>query len=1173
MAIIRDTSLTEVEKAKKRQELMMGSYKPAEAVDTGKGQGKGKGKEAVEDEEEGSLSEHLKCAICMNLCDRPVTAPCQHNFCLGCFSKWTQQSNKKTCPTCPAIDLKHIANEARPDGAFITDQSRANACSGPATDHKHIANEARPNKAFITEQAIKTGRANACSDPAIDHKRIANEARPNKAFITERAIKNGRANACSGPAIDHKRIANEARPNKAFITEQAIKTGPAVDHKRIANEARPDEALFTERTIKTGRANACSGPAVDHKRIANEARPDEAFVTERAIKTGRANACSGKIFVTIPNDYFGPIGPEHDPTRNKGVQVGDFWKDRLDCRQWGAHFPHVAGIAGQSSVGAQSVVLSGGYEDDLDEGEWFLYTGSGGRDLSGNKRTSKTQSFDQVFEHYNKALMMSCTRGLPVRVVRSYKRSAYAPTDQTPVRYDGLYRILRCWRKPGNQKHLMCRYLFVRCDNAPAPWTTSDDGDSVRLQIPKEAAAEIKLAAGKVFSMPDKPYWDYLPEEKCWGWAKPPPESQQTGGGTQGSAGPAKMLKKRLSEREKALNGFSCGSCHLTLVEPVTTPCGHSFCKGCLEKKFLGITDVVQPNAARPSLRVRRNQKPCPTCKTDICDFLSNARVNYEMGSVIEKLKAEVMKAREEEARLAKEGTEGEGSEKEDAEEVEMEEGEEEAEDDQDEEEAEAKPPASKRAKVGGSSKAAEVEKTTDDGAGCNAEDEASDAAEAKPTTDGSGKDLLSSPHLAISGMALVVQATVHWSALGVQGHIWMHLLGLAHIASDASADTAEADDGAGGSGSGVGGGASAAPIELKATTSRFPKQFADLCAEFPEFDASLVEDMIEDQGGDEQDVRVMLSKFRTQAKRQDVRVTLSKFRTQAKSAESPKKAKKAATAPKKKATPPKKKTASPKKKAASPKEEATSPKTEATLPEEEAASPKEEAAHPKEEAASPKKEAALPKKKATKRHCGHWTPSTVGTSHHVHWSHRVRHGGNWSQQTLGTGHCGKQTLWALDGENDMVEAGHIGLWALGIVGTRDYGHWTMSTRHGGNWSQHTLGAVRTRHIEHWTLGKVETRDYRHWTMSTRHGGNWSHRALGIVGTRLCGNQALWALNNESKTWWKLVTAGTRHCCCWTLREDMVEAGHSRHWALWELSTECTSHREQGMVEAGHSGH
>ena len=61
------------------------------------------------------------------------------------------------------------------------------------------------------------------------------------------------------------------------------------------------------------------------------------------------------------------------------------------------------------------------YEDDLDEGEWFLYTGSGGRDLSGNKRVTKIQSFDQTFDKMNKALLLSCEKGLPVRVVRSYK--------------------------------------------------------------------------------------------------------------------------------------------------------------------------------------------------------------------------------------------------------------------------------------------------------------------------------------------------------------------------------------------------------------------------------------------------------------------------------------------------------------------------------------------------------------------------------------------------------------------------------------------------------------------------------------------------------------------------------------------------------------------------------
>lgn len=109
--------------------------------------------------------------------------------------------------------------------------------------------------------------------------------------------------------------------------------------------------------------------------IHNQDRPDQAYTTERAIKSGKANACSGKIFVTVPPDHFGPILAENDPERNQGVLVGETWVDRLECRQWGAHLPHVAGISGQSDYGAQSVALSGGYEDDEDHGEWFLYTG------------------------------------------------------------------------------------------------------------------------------------------------------------------------------------------------------------------------------------------------------------------------------------------------------------------------------------------------------------------------------------------------------------------------------------------------------------------------------------------------------------------------------------------------------------------------------------------------------------------------------------------------------------------------------------------------------------------------------------------------------------------------------------------------------------------------------
>lgn len=67
----------------------------------------------------------------------------------------------------------------------------------------------------------------------------------------------------------------------------------------------------------------------------------------------------------------------------------------------GVHRPPVGGIHGRADQGAFSIILSGGYEDDVDNGDEFLYTGSGGRDLSGNKRTA-LQTCDQDLVRLNK---------------------------------------------------------------------------------------------------------------------------------------------------------------------------------------------------------------------------------------------------------------------------------------------------------------------------------------------------------------------------------------------------------------------------------------------------------------------------------------------------------------------------------------------------------------------------------------------------------------------------------------------------------------------------------------------------------------------------------------------------------------------------------------------------
>lgn len=129
------------------------------------------------------------------------------------------------------------------------------------------------------------------------------------------------------------------------------------------------------RMAKLSRSITSGGTQIVYRFLHNQDRPDKPFTTERAQRAGMANAASGRIFVTAPKDHFGPIPAENDPERNQGVLVGETWGMRMDCRQWGVHYPPVGGISGKAHYGSQSVVISGGYEDDEDNGEWFIYTG------------------------------------------------------------------------------------------------------------------------------------------------------------------------------------------------------------------------------------------------------------------------------------------------------------------------------------------------------------------------------------------------------------------------------------------------------------------------------------------------------------------------------------------------------------------------------------------------------------------------------------------------------------------------------------------------------------------------------------------------------------------------------------------------------------------------------
>jgi putative restriction endonuclease len=149
----------------------------------------------------------------------------------------------------------------------------------------------------------------------------------------------------------------------------------------------------------------------------------------------------------MPDYLFGNI---------HGVKEGDTFKDRQALREAGVHLAPVAGIDGNGNVGASSIVLNGGYVDDLDLGDEIIYTGHGG-----NKGGRQVE--DQSWNAYgNKALIVSELHGLPVRVTRGYKHiSEYGPSAKE-YQYGGLYYVESHFEEIGKDGFLVCRYRLVK---------------------------------------------------------------------------------------------------------------------------------------------------------------------------------------------------------------------------------------------------------------------------------------------------------------------------------------------------------------------------------------------------------------------------------------------------------------------------------------------------------------------------------------------------------------------------------------------------------------------------------------------------------------------------------------------------------------------------------------
>lgn len=146
--------------------------------------------------------------------------------------------------------------------------------------------------------------------------------------------------------------------------------------------------------------------------------------------------------------------------------VGTHFSDRKMLAQAGVHRERMRGISWSTKGPAESVVISGGYEDDEDWGNTILYTGMGGNE-------SGVQVADQELVMGNRALVCSLERRTPVRVIRGDKsKSPFAPREG--LRYDGLFRVTDAFYERGRSGFRVWRFLLTSMDSLEPPQEVTD---------------------------------------------------------------------------------------------------------------------------------------------------------------------------------------------------------------------------------------------------------------------------------------------------------------------------------------------------------------------------------------------------------------------------------------------------------------------------------------------------------------------------------------------------------------------------------------------------------------------------------------------------------------------------------------------------------------------------
>jgi putative restriction endonuclease len=196
----------------------------------------------------------------------------------------------------------------------------------------------------------------------------------------------------------------------------------------------------------------------------------------------------------LPERIFGHI---------PGYPEGSRFESRAELSGAGVHRPLIAGISGSEKEGADSIVLSGGYEDDEDLGDELVYTGHGGRDAESGRQVAH-----QRLNRGNFALAHSSIEGLPVRVIRGASLdSIYAP--RIGYRYDGLYMVDDYWQAEGRSGFRVWRYRLIKLPSVPTRTDTVTENAALYPAAERRQTTVLRLVRDTAQARRIKALYDY----------------------------------------------------------------------------------------------------------------------------------------------------------------------------------------------------------------------------------------------------------------------------------------------------------------------------------------------------------------------------------------------------------------------------------------------------------------------------------------------------------------------------------------------------------------------------------------------------------------------------------------------------------------------------------------